>query len=59
MGTLSQPAYDAPVQKRQYDAILITDTWQDIIDGGYLRDPQIAQPADSVPPAAPQGLRVR
>lgn len=35
-GTLAQSAYDAPPHKRQMDALIITDVWQDIIDGGYL-----------------------
>lgn len=35
-GTLAQPAYDAPAHYRKFDAILITDNWQDIVNGGYL-----------------------
>ena len=39
-GTIAQPAYDAPSHYRQYDAFIVTDNWQDIIDGGYLSDPE-------------------
>lgn len=35
-GTLCQPAYDCPPHVRKYDGILLTDTWQDIVNGGYL-----------------------
>lgn len=43
-GTIAQPAYDAPPHVRKVDAMLFTDKWQDIVDGGYLRDPSQAQP---------------
>ena len=39
-GTIAQPAYDAPAHKRQADHILITDTYQDVVDGGYMQDPE-------------------
>lgn len=35
-GTIAQPAYDAPPHKRRFDAILLTDNWQDIVNGGYM-----------------------
>lgn len=35
-GTLCQPAYDCPPHTRKYDAMLLTDSWQDILNGGYL-----------------------
>ena len=35
-GTIAQPANDAPAHHRKFDAMLLTDNWQDIIDGGYL-----------------------
>lgn len=35
-GTLCQPAYDCPPHTRKYDALLLTDDWQDIVNGGYL-----------------------
>jgi len=35
-GTIGQPAYNTPSHKRQADALLVTDDWQDIIDYGYL-----------------------
>ena len=36
-GTIAQPAYDAPPHTRKVDALLFTDAWQDVLDGGYLR----------------------
>ena len=36
-GTIAQPAYDAPPHLRKVDAIVFTDDWQDIVDGGYLK----------------------
>lgn len=36
-GTIAQPAYDAPPHVRKVDAIIFTDDWQDIVDGGYLK----------------------
>jgi hypothetical protein len=50
-GTIAQPAYDSPAHKRQFDALILTDNWQDIINGGYVTD---LPPA----PAAPSGLRI-
>jgi hypothetical protein len=35
-GTIAQPAYDAPPHVRKVDALIFTDNWQDIVDGGYL-----------------------
>ncbi len=35
-GTIAQPAYDAPAHIRKFDALMLTDNWQDIINGGYL-----------------------
>lgn len=55
-GTYAQPAYDIPAHYRKYDAFIYTDNWQDIVDGGYLRDPEI--PPDTTPPACPTGLSV-
>ena len=37
-GTLDQPSYTTGAHKRQIDALIVTDNWQDIIDGGYLAD---------------------
>ena len=39
-GTIAQPRYDAPEHYRNFDALILTDNWQDIIDGGYLQDPE-------------------
>ena len=36
-GTIAQPAYNAPAHYRQFDALLLTDNWQNIIDLGYLK----------------------
>jgi hypothetical protein len=52
-GTIAQPGYNAPPHRRQYDAFLFTDNWQDIIDGGYLGDPKSTQS-----PNAPANLIV-
>lgn len=41
-GTIAQVAYDAPAHKRQFDHFIMTDSWQDIIDGGYLNDPEVS-----------------
>ncbi len=38
-GTIAQPAYDAPPHVRKVDALVFTDDWQDIVDGGYLKVP--------------------
>lgn len=48
-GTIAQPDYDAPPHYRRFDGLLLTDDWQDIINGGYV--------AGS--PAAPVNLRVQ
>ena len=39
-GTIAQPARDAPDHIRQIDGIIITDSYSDITDGGYLQDPE-------------------
>lgn len=36
-GTIAQPAYDAPAHSRRFDALLLTDNWQNIINLGYLK----------------------
>jgi len=38
-GTIAQPAYDAPPHVRKVDAMIFTDDWRDIENGGYLRKP--------------------
>ncbi len=35
-GTLAQPAYDAPAHISKWDAYILTDNWQDVVNGGYL-----------------------
>ena len=49
-GTIGQPGYDAPAHYRQFDRVILTDNWQDIINGGYMT----ANPS----PAPPRGLRI-
>jgi Fibronectin type III domain len=53
-GTIAQPAYDAPAHHRKFDALMLTDDWQDIMDGGYLADP--FEPADHEAPTIPANL---
>lgn len=50
-GTIAQPAYDAPAHRRMFDGLILTDNWQDVVNGGYLRD--------MTPPQPPSGLRIR
>lgn len=40
IGQGAQPNYNAPPHYRQHDGIILTDNWQDIINGGYLSDPE-------------------
>jgi hypothetical protein len=52
-GTHNQPSYAADVDSsKYYDNYLVTDNWQDVIDGGYLA-------ADRLAPAAPTNLTVQ
>ncbi|MGP8323231.1 MAG: FlgD immunoglobulin-like domain containing protein [Methanosarcinaceae archaeon] len=39
-GTIAQPRYEVQQHKRQFDALILTDSWQNIVDGGYLSDPE-------------------
>ena len=55
-GTIAQAYYDAPAHLRKFDALILTDNWQDIVDGGYLQDPNIS--SDTTPPAAPRNLTI-
>ncbi|MEA1924240.1 MAG: hypothetical protein U9M95_00065 [Candidatus Altiarchaeota archaeon] len=47
-GTIAQPRYATGPHYRRYDAFMFTDSWQDIVDGGYLRDPETT---DLTPPS--------
>lgn len=50
-GTLCQPAYDCPPHVRKYDAMILTDNWQDIVSGGYVGTaPASAPPAPTLNP---------
>ncbi|HJX18592.1 MAG TPA: heparin lyase I family protein [Acidiferrobacterales bacterium] len=52
-GTHNQPSYAADVDSsKYYDNYLVTDNWQDVIDGGYLT-------VDTLAPAAPTNLTVQ
>lgn len=55
-GTYAQPAYDIPPHVRKFDALILTDDWQDIVNGGYLRSPG---PGDALAPAPPTNLSVQ
>ena len=35
-GTIKQPDYDSPPHNRKFDALMLTDNLQDVLDGGYL-----------------------
>jgi hypothetical protein len=39
-GTIAQSGYDASAHKRQFDGIILTNSWTDIQNGGYLSDPE-------------------
>jgi hypothetical protein len=49
-GSIAQPAYDAPAHKRMFDALILTDNWDDIINGKYL--------VMRTPPFPPKGVRI-
>lgn len=57
-GTVGQPKYVTPPHKRQVDKIMLTDNWQDIVNGGYLVSPSgsagIAPPAPTLLDAVPR-----
>ncbi len=53
-GTIAQPAYDAPAHHRAFDALLLTDDWQDIVNRGYLSPPS----AGTSPPPAPTIINI-
>ncbi len=50
-GTIAQPAYDAPAHYRKFDSLLLTNNWQDILNGGYM--------SGNSPPLSPQNLIVK
>lgn len=41
-GTMGQSSYVLKAHKRYIDHVMLTDTWQDILDGGYLANPEAA-----------------
>jgi hypothetical protein len=68
MGSIAQPGYDAPAHYIKWDGIMLTDNWQDLVNGGYLTGAAptttsiaattTTSTVDSAPPAAPTGLRI-
>lgn len=58
-GTMCQPRYNCPPHHRRYDAILLTDSWQDIVDGGYIYTPTFSPPPVNGRLAAPSNLRIQ
>jgi hypothetical protein len=54
-GTIAQPAYDSPAHYRRMDKLILTDNWQDIVNGGYLK----SFSGDTLAPAAPTNLAVQ
>jgi len=54
VGTTSQAYNDHPVHDRMFDKIMLTDNWQDIVDGGYLKGVEV----DTTAPAVPSGVGV-
>ena len=39
------PGYDIPTHTRKFDDLMLTDSWQDIVNEGYLADPNASAPA--------------
>jgi hypothetical protein len=56
--TIGQPSYDHPQFKQQTDYLIITDNFSDIQNAGLMRNPEAVN-GTPVPPAAPQGLRIK
>jgi hypothetical protein len=50
-GTLSQPQYKISAHHRKFDSLLLTDDWQDLINGGYLG--KLSPPEPPAPPPPP------
>lgn len=50
-GTMGQPSYDTPAHYRKFDALILTDNLQDIVNGGYLSEsPDPPQDPPGSPP---------
>lgn len=45
-GTLCQPAYDCPPHKRSVDNLMVSDSWSDVVAGGYLGAELLAPPSN-------------
>jgi hypothetical protein len=50
-GTIAQPGYNCGEHYRRFDALMLTDNWQDIVNGGYLSE----SPDPPDPPQDPPG----
>lgn len=46
-GTIAQPAYDSPAHYRKFDALILTNNWQDIINRGYMSGASNTSDSDS------------
>ena len=44
LGTIKQPQYNVAEHYTLMDALMLTDNWQDIIDGGYLEAAVVPKP---------------
>ncbi|MDA8166009.1 MAG: heparin lyase I family protein [Desulfobacteraceae bacterium] len=60
LGTIAQPAYDAPDHYIYFDDLMLTDNWQDVVEGAYLTSPSpvTSTSTANTAPAAPGNLRV-
>jgi len=55
LGTVCQNNFDCPSHVIKTDAVMLTDSWTDIVNGGYATG---GGGGDTTPPAAPSGLSV-
>ena len=52
-GTIGQPDYDSPAHLRQFDRLLVTNDWADVVTGKYLDAAGISPGGDAGGPGAP------
>ena len=55
-GTLCQPMYNTSAHVKNYDALILTDSWEDIVKGGYVN--QSTPPPENNNPSPPGGLKI-